>query len=736
MAEKVSRFTFAAGEVSDTLKARQDLARWQTAVDVLENMVVLFEGGVTRRPGTRFVLELKNEAQKGRQIPFRFSGTDSYNLVFNGGKMRVLKNGGFLESSPGVPYELAVPFVEADLEDLRWTPSGNVIWITCPRLKPQVLTRLGHTNWTIADYAPTYPAVDTQNVDRALTIQASAQTGAVSLTGVGGTIFKPEHVGTVFRLDEGDLSAVPEWLSGETGIVGGSLRRYLGNVYSASGGNAGTNPPVHLGGVESAGQGLTNWGYEHSGYGFVLITAVTGPTTATGTVVPAGGTSVVWKLPNTVVLAPTYRWAAAAWSDAAGWPTLVRLHGDRLWFFRGNLFWATQIDAFDDFRITDDPNASGIAGRVTSPDGSYVNAEWALASGLLVLGARDAEFLIRGTATYEALTTLNTRAVPDSNEGSAPHVPALVDGGALFVGRSRTRLHYAPFDRLSERLDVDEVTKTARHILRGRANRVAFQKDPHRIAWISQENGKLAGLTFMPKEEVRGWHRHPTAAIVEDINTIPAGDESSAEVYFIMRRTINGSVRRYIEQLAPFFEPIDGDNPTADGAWFVECGLRYQGPAVTTIGGLTHLIGQTVAIHADGAGHPTKVVSNTGTITLDRASLDVIVGLPMSYRCRLLPFDVTQGRSSKGARKRANHVVVDMAESAGGTVSVNGRTPSQLMLTGGGMYGGPIGLVTGAQDITAEATLADECVVEIAGDDTMPFTLTGVTTDLDVVEGQ
>src|SRR4051794_39244767 len=109
------RYTFAAGEVGRKLRARQDLARYQIGVAACENMVALIEGGLTRRPGFQFVLELKDQNVTGALIPFRYSGTDSYMLVINGGKARVLRNGGFVTTGGGSPYEFDVPWTDADI---------------------------------------------------------------------------------------------------------------------------------------------------------------------------------------------------------------------------------------------------------------------------------------------------------------------------------------------------------------------------------------------------------------------------------------------------------------------------------------------------------------------------------------------------------------------------------------------------------------------------------------------
>jgi hypothetical protein len=261
--------------------------------------------------------------------------------------------------------------------------------------------------------------------------------------------------------------------------------------------------------------------------------------------------------------------------------------------------------------------------------------EWALDNGVIVLGCRDNEILIRAPGTYEALTPDNVRAPPGSREGSASHIPAAAENGVVFIGRSRKRLHYAEFDPDTQKLAPFEVSLTGRHLLKGKADELAWQRDPLRVLWISNQDGTLAGLTFMTEHKIAGMHSHPmTNAIVEKVRSIPSSDEGVSDVYMIVQRTINGGTHRYVEQLGGYFESVD---TTANGAWFFDCAASYSGVAATVIGGLNHLIGQTVGILADYAGHVRKVVDNSGNITLDRAASNVVARSPTKPSSRSAP---------------------------------------------------------------------------------------------------
>lgn len=730
-AATLEKTVFSAGEVDPALHARTDLGRYQTGLATCENFVVMVEGGVTRRPGTRYVGELKTIAQRGLLLPFEFSVDDAYMLAFNDGAMRVYRNGGVILSQPGVPFELETPaFTEAVLDKLRWAQSGDVLFIAWGG-QPKVITRRDHDDWVIADYVNLRGPVEPQNTDRGRTMSASAQTGNVTLT-ANFAAFKPGHVGSTWRLDEANLANVPRWKGNETGLAAGNLRRNGGRVYSVvSGTDAGPNPPQHDEGDELSGQGNVVWRFEHAGSAYLKITGWISANQVRAT--------VIGKLPGDVVGASvSYRWYEAAWSDEKGWPTHVLLNDNGLWWFGQNKCWRTKPGDFYDFEISAEED-SGIAIGLTSPNGQLVDIQWASNAGVVVLGTRSSEWMLRGGSDpFAGLTIANVRAIPDGTEGSAPHRPQAVDGGVVFIGRSQRRLHFAEFDRVSEKIKVDELTLYARNILKGAATDLAYQRDPYRVIWVPQATGELVAITFRPDQEIVGWHRHPLVnGVVEDVGVIASPDASHSQLWLIVRREIGGETRRYVEVMQAYFQPLDIDAPTAAGAWFVDSGLRYQGEPTNLITGLAHLAGQTVNVLADGVQHDPVKVDGAGRIRLSRRCRDVLVGLPIKGRVRTLRFETQlEAGSSKGLARTADSVLVETLYAAGGEVTIVGsRFAEQLLLAGDiPPPAGPWPLTSGSERLPLIGDIEDQLQVEIVCDGVYPFTLTGLSPHLQMTE--
>lgn len=733
VASKIDRVSFAGGELGEQLVARADLAKYQIAVEKLENFVVMKGGGATRAPGTRLVLELKNEGHRGALIPFRRSSTDYYVLVINGGVSRFVRDGGFLQNPDTTPYEIGVPWVEDDLPSLRAAQAGNEVFIACGGKAPQQIVRTGNLNWSCAPYVSDSGPVDTENTDASKTVQASASTGkGVILSGVGSP-FSSGMVGAIMRLDDRDLSLTPAYSPAEDSVPAGAQRRWNGNVYQAMiTAAAGVNPPVHTDGDISAGAGKQTWRYLHSGYGIVRIKAFISANSVVA--------DVVKRLPDSIVSGATSRWSAPAWTAETGWPELVAYNYPRLGWYRGNVFWLTADDDARNFDLGAADDTDAIAGRVIAPDGGLVEIKWALPSGPLLLGTSDIEWVLRGSSVFDALTPKTIKPYPIGSDGSAPQVAVAVDGGVMFVGRTRKRLHYTKFDAQQQQLNSSEISVSAEHIFAKGLVGTCWQRDPYRVLWMWFDDGSLASLTWMPEQQMTAFCRHPRVNMaVEHMCCVPSVSSGSDQVYLIVRRTINGQTRRFVEQLADYFIPVDPDRPTAEGAWFVDCGLRITGSGLTRVTQLGHLEGETVAVFADGAMQSRKVVQN-GTIQLDRPSDDVTVGLPIRGYIRDLPRNfATQAGGTADLQKTVREAAVQVLNTGGGRVRVYNPEEDNAELwepaiETGTNWGAWPDLFSGKKRLNVEGDLLPEAQLEFDCDDALPATVLALSPIIDVTE--
>ena len=286
---------------------------------------------------------------------------------------------------------------------------------------------------------------------------------------------------------------------------------------------------------------------------------------------------------------------------------------------------------------------------------------------VLAIGTTGGEFVL--TSTNDGPVTPTTTLIRKySNYGTANVEPVQVADVTLFLQRGARKVREFKFvgDVNTSGYAAPDMTILAEHITQGGITAFAYQQEPESIVWALRSDGTLLGLTYRREEEVVGWHKHTIGgvfgsgqAIVESIANLPT-DTGNDDLYLIVKRTINSVTKRYVEVLKPF---DFGSVTTA--AFFVDSGLAYSGSAVTSLSGLYHLEGQSVAILANGATHPDETVSGGG-ITLDYSSTTAAVGF--SYTSEMQTMRIESGSedgTSQGKPKRIHGVTLRLFETVG-----------------------------------------------------------------------
>ena len=200
---------FTGGELSPRLDGRNDLQKYPTGCKTLENMIVFPHGSAARRSGTQFVAEVKDSSKETRLIPFEFSTTQTYILEFGNQYIRFYKDDGQILSG-GSAYEISSPYLEAELFDIKFAQSADIMYICHPNHAARKLARTGHTSWTLTEIDFTDGPYLDDNITTT-TITSSAHTvgtnrtlTASSTTGINSnTGFQTTDVGRLIRFRDG-----------------------------------------------------------------------------------------------------------------------------------------------------------------------------------------------------------------------------------------------------------------------------------------------------------------------------------------------------------------------------------------------------------------------------------------------------------------------------------------------------------------------------------------------------
>lgn len=577
---------FNAGQLSPYMDARVDVAKFGNGAFRMENFIPTVQGPAKRRMGFKFVSEVFDSTARTWLRRFIFSQDQAFILEFSPGKIRFYTNHGLLLSG-GVPYVVNTPYTAADLTNadgtfgLSFAQTGDVVFIADGRNPLQQLTRLGNTNWTMADAAVTGGPFEDVKPDNPIKVYSSATTGNVTLTSTGGDAFTADMVGTYMLIEQKLTDSYKAWEVNKT-VALNDFRRSDSNIYQAlNGGTTGTIKPTHTQGVRSDGDNGVNWRYAHSGYGIVKITGFT-----SGSVVAA---TVINELPNTVLSAAdaTSRWAPSSWRTSLGYPTLVTFFRERLVLFRKAKGWFSVSADFLNFSPRDAGETladSAISIDITTAELNDVT--FLVPAKRLLVGTVGAEFSIGELSSGEAFGPGNVSSSLQTSHGSRQIPPVIVNDSALFVQRTGRRLRDLRYSFDSDGYQTIDMQVLSTDIARGRMIQTTFQEEPDNVMWACCANGQLIGFTFNREQDVIGWHRHPLAdgMFCESIETIPSPDGAQDETWGVFRVLINGTYRRYVGYMVKDWR---ADEATLSDCIYSDLAATYSGrnqPGTITVG--------------------------------------------------------------------------------------------------------------------------------------------------------
>ena len=598
------------------------------------------------------------------------SSTESYS---------VLVDSVAIESSGTL--ELPAPWLEADLSLLRWDQSGDVIEVACDGYPQKKIERRANNSWSIVDYEPIDGPFQIPNTSP-INLTASALTGDITLT-ASKPLFKSGHVGALFRIDsigqQVTVSLTGEnQFSDEIRVTGvGATRQFsisITGTFTAtitlqqSVGEPGAwvdispaytvpttttyndtldnNIIYYRIGIKSGNytSGTATATLTYSGgsrTGIVRLTAVASTTSASAIVLRhLGGTSA------------SDSWSEGQWSTKEGYPSAVAFYEGRLWWAGKDKINGSVSDAFESF----DDETEGDSGPISRSIGSgpVDSINWLLPMERLLLGTDSVEASARSSSFDEPLTPTNFNIKKPSTQGSAKVGAVKIDSLGYFVQRSGRRVYSLDFDAKYYNYTSIDMTVLAPDICAPGISVMAVQRQPDTRLHCVLTDGTVAILITDPAENVRCWIKVETDGQVEDVIVQPGTEED--KVTYTVKRTINGATVRYRERWA-----LESECRGGTVSKCLDSFISQTGTATTSITGLSHLEGKTVAVWGDGKDLGTYTVSSGG-ITLSEAVANRVIGLPYTaqFKSTKLAYAASMG-TALTQRKRLNSLALIMA---------------------------------------------------------------------------
>ena len=811
MSTKFLLRSFAGGEITPELAGRLDLTKYQTGLALARNFVTLPLGPATRRPGFEFIRAAGNSAQRVRLIPFTFSASQTAVLEFGHQYIRFHINGATLLSpTPAAwltataytvgalvlqggtkyyctaahtsgtfatdlaagrwyalpasgEYQIPSPFSGADLYDLHYTQSADVITITHPSYATRELKRLGATTWTLSTLsfaAPTNAPTITVTATVAQNQNLTTQKYVVTTVGADGVT---ESLPSTPKAVSNNLTLAGNYNTITWSAVGGATRynayKLRGGIYGYIG-QARPNTGVvtkTISIIDRPGAGdktvtvTTSSAHGFSNNDLVLIEAtgvaslngawvitVTGASTFTyESVTDSTDNAVVGTasipelsiiddnvLPDTSASPPEDIIALNAGTN--DYPAATTYHEQRRWFAGTNtkpqVLWATRTGTESNL-TSSIPSREADAMELRIASSQYNQIRHLVALSDLIAFTAGGEFRIYSD-NAPAITPTSVTIKPQGYAGAANVQPVVTTGSILYVQAQGSRVRELSYSWEANSYRTVDASIMATHRFNGfTVDELAYSRAPDSILWAVRDDGVLLGLTYVPDQQVYGWHAHDTQGTFESVCVVPENNEDV--LYAVVRRTIGASQLRYIERLRSRLFT------NQDDAFFVDSGLTYSGAPATTISGLTHLEGKTVDILADGAVEARQVVTG-GQVVLGTAASLVHIGLPITADLRTLPLAMEGAQAAgQGTVKNVNKVHLRVSQSsvikAGPAFDRLREYPARTISD---PYGSPPALRDGELTLSIDPSWNQDAAICVRQDLPLPLTVLSMTLEI------
>lgn len=733
--------SFAGGEITPELYGRIDLQKFQTGLARALNFTVLPHGPAARRPGFKFAVEARDSTKKVRLIPFSYSADQTVVLEFGDQTIRFIVNGAaLLEANIAISsivgstvttsgahsyssgqdvfignrfhritvtgattfttadrwgaattasganvarvYTLASPYLEADLFALHFAQDSDVLTIVHPTYAARELKRLGATNWTLTSIS--------------FTPSATIPTGVAVVATVGTAGNQNPHTYVVTSIA---ADGVTESLASSSVSANNNLT-VSGNYNTIS---------------WSAVAGATRYRvYKQRGGSFGYI-----------------GSTVSTSVVDDNVLADTTTTPPEDIYDlntgAGDYPAATTYYEQRRWFAgtadEPQTVWATrngtQANLTSSLPSQDD---DGLEFRIAAQQQNAIRHLLPLADIIaLTVGG---EFRIFADSAPN-ITPTSLSIKPQGYSGASNVQPALTSGSILYVQAQGSRIRELAYNWQNSAYVSIDISIMAPHLFNGYSVvDLAYCRAPVPTLWAVRSDGTLLGMTYVPEQQVYGWHQHTTDGTFESVCVVSEGLEDV--LYAVVKRTVNGRQVRYVERLQTRLFVDQGD------AFFVDSGLTYDATPVSSVTGLWHLEGKTVQILADGAVHPPRTVTG-GSVTLDASYSTIHVGLAYTSDLQTLPLALELQAAGQYTRKNVNGVAMRVTQS-----NLVKAGPSFVKLTEypardhTDPYGSPPALKTGELRFAIGPSWSSDGAVCVRQDQPLPLTVLSLALDVAV----
>ena len=498
-------------------------------------------------------------------------------------------------------YEITTPYAEADLSELQYKQSADIITLTHPSYSPRELARTGDIIWTLSTI--TFGATLVAPTGIAVTGGRNARDGIINIVTVSSGVITSISIGSGGSgYNIGDILTIVQ--------SGGSNGKYKIKTVNSNG-TYSDYTLIAGGSGYSVASGLTTTNEDFK-YKVTAVDSDTGEESLPSSIGTISNVQIpTTDAPNIITwnavtgadyynvykeIDGNYGWIGIAdgttfddtgylvdaldsppedrqpFSGTGNYPATFAFYQQRAIYGRTNNgpegIWTSKTALRKNFMISsplqaDDAVTFSLLGRQVN------EIKHILDLSRLLIFTTGGEWVAQGdVGGILTPSDINPRQHTHNGSGSLP--PLVVGGNALYVQARGSVIRDLGYDYQTEGYKGNELTIFAAHLFDNYTLADwAYQQIPHSIVWAVRNDGTLLGMTYLREHQIFGWHRHEFDGTVENVAVIPQGTEDV--LYLVVKRTVNGKTVKYHE----FMKTRQIDN-IVDSV-FTDCSLSYDG---------------------------------------------------------------------------------------------------------------------------------------------------------------
>ncbi len=478
---------FTTGEVDPLLKSRIDIKQYYNALDKARNVLIQPQGGLERRPGLQFIKQIDSggsPANGTRLVPFEFSTTQSYMLLFVHNRLYIYKDKELVTNINGSGNDyLTTTITSAYLTTMDFAQSVDTLILVQEDMTPFKLVRgASHSTWTISaisfDHVP-YHAFTLSASNPSATLTPSAVDGNITLT-AGSGVFSSGNVN--------------QYIEAEDGLGRARIVEFTSSTV--------VKAIVEIPFFSTAALASGDWALE-TGY-------------------------------------------EVTWSGTRGYPRTVVFHEGRLYFggtkSRPNTLFASRVNRFFDFNPGEGLDDDAIEATL---DTGQANPIIGLFSGRdLQIFTKGGEFFVP-QSSLDPITPSNIVINGATRRGAKEGIKPLgVESGTIFIQSAGKAVREFLFSDVELNYVSNNISLLSSHLLNSpvdMALRKATSTTDGDLLMVVNTDGTMATYSILRDQNITA----PSLASTDGEFVNVAVDVET--IYFVVKRTINSADVYYVE---------------------------------------------------------------------------------------------------------------------------------------------------------------------------------------------